>query len=582
MSKKIYGRAAITGLVVASVAFAGTANAAKKTTKKKATKTTKAATTTAAPTTAAPATTVAPVVAKAGSAACSKTGGTFRDNWNFSGSDAAHYDPGLVTELIGAQLNNLMWDGLTRINALTGKLEADVAESFTPNAAGDVWTFKIRKGVKFSNGEDVLPSTFKKSWDRNVQPAFGSEYASLASTIEGYAAVQDGKAKELNTKADDAAMTLTVNLNTPYGLFPDVVSHNFFFPVPAEAIKLGADWESKGTLIGNGAFKLEKHVTDQSARLVRNDTYFGGLFGQKACLDAVEFKVSKDPIVAYNDFLAGNAEGSPIPVGKWKEATGKYGDRAAIPILNTGWLGFNWKNKVVGGFENTKLRQAIQASIDRDTIIEIVNQGSTKPALGLTPPGIPGYKANLSKLTQNSKADKALAKKLYDEWAVGGKSAPKIEYWYRNNSAASTLAQLIQAQIKDALGFEIELKPQVPRGYFGRVGTENPAMYQDGWIWDYAGQDNGLNELFATQDEVSNNHADYSVGEFDRLANAAKAQPDKAKSAGLFNQAETNLLDSATIIPLTWGRNQNILSAKVDTYPVTGFGFVEFSLVTLK
>lgn len=554
------------------------ASAVKKAAKPKATTTTKAPAATAAPaTTAAP----APVAATAGSVACTKTGGVFRDNWNLGAADAAHYDPGLVTELIGAQMNNMMYDGLTRINGLTGKLEADVAESYSSNATATVWTFKVRKGIKFSNGEDVLPSTFKRTWDRNVGPEFGSEYASLASAFVNYQAIQDGKSKNLGVVADDAKMTLTVNLSSPYGLLPDIMTHNFFFPLPKEAADMGNTWETKGTLVGNGAFKLEKHVIDQSARFVRNDTYFGGIYGQKACLDAVEMKVSKDPIVAYNDFLAGNAEGGPIPVGKWKEATGKFGDRAAPPTLNTNWLGFNWNDKTVGGFANTKLRQAIQASIDRDQIIEVINQGSVKPALGFTPPGITGYKANLSKLVQNSKADKATAKKLYDEWSVG-KSTPKIDYWYRNNSAATTLAQLLQAQIKDALGFEINLVPQVPRGYFGRVGTQNPAMYQDGWIWDYNGYDNGLNELFGTQDDVSNNHTDFSVGSFDNLIKAAKANPDKAKSAAQFNQAESIMLDTAVVIPTTWGRNQNVVSAKVDTYPVTGFGFAEFALVSLK
>lgn len=579
MQKKFIAIALAGGL---AVSMAGTATAAKKKPKaKKKTPTTKVAPTTAAPTTvaAAPSTTAA---AAAGAPGCSKTGGVFRDNWNFAASDSAHYDPGLDTELIGAQRDNMLFDGLTRINALTGKLEADVAESYSSNADATVWTFKVRKGVKFSNGEDVLPSTFKKSWDRNVAPDFGSEYASLASVIDGYQAVQDGKKKEMNVVADDAKMTIVINLSSPYGLIPNIMTHNFFFPLPKEAIDMGKDWETKGTIIGNGAFKLKSHNVDQSATFVRNETYFGGLFGQKACLDGVEMKVSKDPLVAYNDFLAGNAEGGPIPVGKWKEATAKYGDKAAPPILSTAWLGFNWKNKTVGGFENTKLRQAIQASIDRDQIIDIINQGSVKPALGFTPPGITGYKANLSSLVQNSKADKAAAKKLYDEWITAGHSAPKIEYWYRNNSAATTLAQLIQAQIKDALGFEITLQPQIPKGYFARVGTTNPAMYQDGWIWDYNGYDNGLNELFATQDDVSNNHTDYSVGAFDKLITQGKAEPDAAKSAVLYNQAEASMLDSAIVIPLTWGRSQNVITAKVDKYPISAFGFVEFSLVTLK
>ncbi len=577
MQKSVQRKALVVGLV-GVLALTGTANAA---TKKKA----KAKATTIAKTVAAPVTTAAAapttLAAAAGSATCSKIGGTFRDGWNFAASDSTHYDPGLTTELIGAQVNNMIFDGLTRVNALTNKVQADVAESYSANAAATVWTFKIRKGVKFSNGEDVLPSTFKKSWERNVAPSFGSEYASLANIIDGYDAIALGKAKELNIVADDATMTLTVNLKSPYGLFANIVTHNFFFPLPKQAFELGADWETKGQIVGNGAFKLEKHVQDQSARLVRNETYFGGIYGQKACLDAVEMKVSKDPLVAYNDFLAGNTDGGPIPIGKWKEATAKYTDRAAPPTLSIGYLGFNWNDKTVGGFANTKLRQAIQASIDRDQIIEVINQGSVKAALGITPPGIAGYKAGLSKNPANSKADKALAKKLFDEWS-NGKNTPKIEYHFRNNSAAVAFAQLLQAQVKDAIGLELVLKPEVPRGFFSRLGTENYQMFQSGWIFDYNGYDNGMNELFQTNDDVSNNSTDFSVAQFDKLVTAAKSEGDPAKSAALFNQAEALLLDSAIVIPTTWGRNQNVVNEKVGTYPVTAFGFAEFALVTMK
>ena len=137
------GALAITAGLIAQPALAAKA---KKTVKKP------AATTTAAPATTkavAPASTAAPVAVAGGtgSAECSKTGGVFRDGWNFATSDAAHYDPGLNTELVGAQVNNMMYDGLTRIDALTGKLVADVAESYSSNASADVWNFKIRKGV---------------------------------------------------------------------------------------------------------------------------------------------------------------------------------------------------------------------------------------------------------------------------------------------------------------------------------------------------------------------------------------------------------------------------------------------------
>ncbi len=572
-----YGAGALT--VCASLVAVPGASAVKKAAKAKATTTT-AAPATAAPT-AAPATTAAPPAA-GGSAPCGKTGGAFVDNYNFPTADAAHLDPGLNSELSGAQVENSMWDGLTRINTTTGKLQADVAESYSSNPAATVWTFKIRKGVTFSDGEVVLPSTFKKSWERNVAPDFASDYSSLAAVILGWKEMQTKASTSLTgVVADDANMTLTVKLVDPYALFPEQVTHNLYFPLPKQALAMGADWEAKGTLIGNGAFKLEKRTVDQVTKLVRNDKWFGGITGHQACLDSVEFRVSKDPLVAYNDFLAGNSSNSIIPAGKYKEAVAKFGDTYVRPVLNTSWLVLNWKSPVVGGFANTKLRQAIQASLDRDQINELVAQNANKVALGLTPPGIPGYKANLSKLVQNPKADKVLAKKLYDEW---GKAAPKIEYWYRQNAGTTLAAQLIQAQIKDALGFEIELKPWVGRGYFNALNIQNPAMAAYGWIWDYAGYDNGVQLLFETADDApgSNNATDFQVAQFDKLVQTAKATADKAKSAALFNQAETILLDTAAAIPTFWNQSQLVASSKVAKMAVSGFGFIDFAEVELK
>ena len=513
-------------------------------------------------------------------ASCSKKGGTFTDNWNLSSANPEHLDPGLNTELIGAQINNMMFDGLTRADGVTGETKPDVAESWKVSSDGLSWTFKLRKGVKFSSGEDVLPSSFKKSWDLNASPKYASEYAGLAEVIKGSKDVADGKATELGVTADDAAMTLTVNLENPYGLLAERMTHNFFFAKPKEALEKGKDWENSSTVVGNGAFKLDKAEKDQQYKFVRNESYFGGIYGRAACLDAVVMRVSKDPQSAFADFEAGNSQNGIIPVGKFSSATSKYGDKATRAVLSTTWVGFNWRNPEVGGISNSKLRSAIGNAIDRDAINKVVYDNSRRVATGLTPEGIPGFRSALTKNFQSGGANVALAKKQLKEF---GKPAPEIRFWFRNNSTESTIAQLVQANLK-VVGINVKLEPQPGTGYFGRVRKENPQMFLNGWIWDYAGYDNGANELFHSKDnfDASNNLSDFSAPTFDKLTDAGLKESNPVKSAKLYNQAETFLLNSGVIVPTFHGRFQMVLANNVDFYPQGALGFVEYALVTLK
>ena len=513
-------------------------------------------------------------------ASCSKKGGNFVDNWNFASSNPQHLDPGLVSELIGAQVDNMLWDGLTRVDAYTGKTMPDVAESWKVSPDGLTWTFKIKKGIKFTTGEDVLPSTFKKSWERNDSAAFASDYSGLAEVIKNGKELLAGTASELGVVADDSAMTLDVQLAAPYGLLAERLTHNFFFPVPKEALDKGKDWENTGTLAGNGAFKIDK---DQAIKVVRNDAYFGGIYGRPACLDSVTFKISKDQKVAYADFEAGNSSNGVVPVGQFSAATGKYGDRATRSFLQTTWIAFNWRNPEVGGISNSLLRSAIGNAVNRDAINKVVYDNSREVATGLTPDGIPGFKKGLTKNFQSGVPNLALAKKQIAQYIKSGKTIPNIHFWFRNNSTESIIAQLIQDDLKQ-IGVTLTLEPQVPTGYFGRARRENPQMFLNGWAWDYPGYDNGTNELFHSKDkyDTSNNISDFSAPTYDKLTDNALKEPNAAKQAQLYQQAEAFQLNSGVTVPLFHGRFQTVLAQNVDTYPESALGFVEFALVTLK
>ena len=99
-----------------------------------------------------------------------------------------------------------------------------VAEKWEPNADATEFTFTIKPGLTFTNGDPVLPSSFKYAWVRNGQADFARPTATSSSTSRAAPELQDGTVDNLDDsiKADDTAMTLTVTLEAPEADFPAI------------------------------------------------------------------------------------------------------------------------------------------------------------------------------------------------------------------------------------------------------------------------------------------------------------------------------------------------------------------------
>ena len=572
MQKKLIATTAVAGLAIMVASPLAASGAAKKTTKKKAT--TKAVTTTAAPTTAAP-TTAAPAPA---AAAGGKKGGTFV-SLQLAAGDPDHIEPGLAHTIDGSQVAGQLFDGLMEIDYASAELKPSVAESFSVSSDGKTVSFKIKKGVKFHNGEAVLPSNFKCGWERAASRDLASEVGYHLDSIAGKSDIDDGKTKLLSgVVADDANLTLTVKLKSAYSSFVAETQHTVFSPLTKKDCSAGKDWE-QGIMVGNGPFKMnEPWKHDQFIKLVRNDDYFGGHLGRSAFLDSVEFRINKDTVPAYNLFESGTGDNAVIPAGKFKEAAAKYGEKGnTAPQLVIQYYGINWNDKDAGGFANAKLRQAISLAIDRNQINQLVFNGTRTPATGITPPGVPGYKAGLWKIKPEAQVDEA--KKLLAEW---GKPLPKITLRVNSVSANLLVANIVKDNLSK-VGIDVDLDPRPSTGYFSDLANKNDhQLYRSGWVYDYVGYDNGMYPLFSTETIGADNSAKFSNAQFDSLVSTARSTSDLKKQADLYQQAEKIALEQAVAIPLIWGRWSHVVSSKVDRYPQSATGFVDFADVTLK
>ena len=513
--------------------------------------------------------------------------GTFTDGAQLQADNLTSFDPGLVSTLDESQVTSAIYDGLTDFDfsdKAKPVLKGLVAERWQANADASEYTFTLKKRLVFSNGDPVLPSSFKYAWVRAGQKDFASPYGYLINYIKGGADLQAGKVTNLNSSiiADDAAMTLKVILESPFADFPVVVSHSFFYPLPEKVVSKLTDqtqWD-KGLMIGNGPFMLEKPKSDTEVVLVRNDKWAGSVLGdKKAVLDKIVFKVTKDVESAYTDFEAGNVMSATIPSGKYSDAQSKYGNTTKSLLLGSYHFDFGFTDPQLGGEKNLKLRQAISLAVDREQINQKVFEGVRTLSAGVTPNGIPGFKAGICKFCT---FDLTKAKSLLKEWQdAGNKLSGPISIDYKTGDSSADVVAIIQQNLKD-LGIEVKTNP-VSSKYFGSMAAGGCHLCRAGWYADYPTYGNFMFDLFSKAAVGGNNLGSFDDPKFDSILTKAQSEPDDTKRATLYQQAEDYLLnDAMAVLTLNWLNGDQVYAKNVVNYGQSPLGLILWERVGLK
>lgn len=487
-------------------------------------------------------------------------GGEVVDLSAFAGGPAEHIDPRINTTAAGWQVGGSLYDGLTETDFSdpeNPEVRGVVAESWESNDDATEWTFQLREGLKFSDGEDVLPSSFVRGWETASDPDFAGDYSYLFNFIDGGAEKLAGEADELaGVEADDEEMTLTVTLSEPYSTFPYVAGFQTFMPMPSAVEDLDdqADWEN-GEMVGNGPFMLESPRTDTEVVMVPNPEWDGTQYDEEfglpeqPYLDKVTFRVSGDLDVAYNSFEAGEADITGFPAGRYQEAQDNYATTIDTPFLGAYYFQINDRDPRIGGEENLLLRQAISQAIDRDEINEAVYEGSRTTATGITPPGIPGFEEGLCEYCSY---DPEAAEAAYQDWLdEGNELTEPLPIQLNAGFGHEPVVQIIIDNL-DAIGIPAEAEPFDSETYFGQLAEGACVICRSGWLADYPTYDNFMYDLFST-DSLDGNNYGYSNEEFDDLIAEAKAETDEDARGELYRQAEQILLnDDIGTIPINW------------------------------
>ncbi|NPV60235.1 MAG: ABC transporter substrate-binding protein [Actinobacteria bacterium] len=499
-----------------------------------------------------------------------KKGGTF--NYCLV-SDPVSLDPAQLQESQGIEVGKQIFDGLMDNDPETMELVPAMAESYEVNDDATVFTFKLKKGVKFHNGRECTAEDFVYSWNRVCDPDTASEVSYHMSAIKGYDEVTGGTAETLEgVKAIDD-YTLEVTLSYPYADFVYHTAHPVFSPIPKEVVEEYGSENFSEHPVGTGPFVFKEWVHEQQITVDKNPDYYG----EEPYLDGVVFKVYQDEETAYQDFKAGALDDAQVPQGQFKAAEEEYGERAIFKaMLGIYYYGFNmntapWK-------DSKDLRQAFNYAVDRQTLCDVVMEGQRIPATGIVPPGIPGYQPN----AMEYKYDPDKAKELLEKAGFpGGQGLPQLTLGYNTGVGHDTIAQFIQGNLKD-VGVNFNIEGYEWGTYLDLIQGEQVTFFRLGWLADYPIMDNFLYPLFYSENAGIDNMSQYKNEEVDKLLLEARSTIDEDERIELYRKAEKIILDDAPIMPLMFYKTSRVYSDKVGGYMRTPDDLTPLELVYFK
>ncbi len=468
-------------------------------------------------------------------------------------------DPHKTATTYEADILREMFLGLVAQDA-KAELIPGAAESWTVSADNTVYTFKLRQGAKWSNGDPVTAEEFVFAFQRLQNPETAAEYASMLYVIKNAEAINQGKAKpeEIGVKAIDAS-TLEVTLNAPTPYFLEMLTHQATYPVHKATVeKFGNDWTKPGNIVSNGAYSLAEFVPNDHIKLVKNPAFYDAANVQ---IDTVNYIPNEDRAAAIKRYEAGELDShEDMPTEQLADIRAKFGDQVRIgPYLGTYYYAFKMDK---APWSEPKLRRAISMAIDREFIAEKVWSNSMIPSYSMVPPGITGYETSTLDYSEMSQIDREdEAKKVLGELGYGPDKPLKMEIRYNTSENHKNTAVAIQEQLKP-LGVEVTLLNTDTKTHYGHLEQKGDFdIARAAWIADYKDPETFLG---ISRKATSNNYAQYASDEYEDLMNkAAAAGGNATERMKLLSQAEAVLMRDTGQVPLLYYSYHNLVSPKI-------------------
>lgn len=459
----------------------------------------------------------------------------------------------------GIHVDNNMYEQLVRYDSASESITPLLAETYAVSDDGLTWTFNLRQGVKFQNGDDFTAEDVKYSIDRTMRLGAGAAYIWSAVT-------------EVNV-VDDYTVEFVLGYETPLDLVAATGYAAFIYS--DQCVDENDAWIDESIGCGTGPYMLKSAKWGDEVILEKFEDYWGGWSGEH--FDLVVFKKVTEPATRRQMIETGEAtitielpysdidalkENSDVAVfiePSWQNLIGMYNTQKA-PL------------------DNVLVRQALSYAFPYDQVIEHAAGGYARQSYSIVPYGMWGFSDELPRYTYD--LDKA--QELLEEAGYADGGFDMLLTYTAGNETEKSTAELYKSELAK-LNINLEIRSMPWDSQWELAKSPNPDDRQDiilfYWWPDLPSPYSFLFSTFHSEEEILFNLSYYYNPEFDALIDEAnmKTASDYETAEAMFIEAQEILLEDAVSLFIydrqdVWPVNSKLEGFKFNpAYPTTVF-----------
>lgn len=477
------------------------------------------------------------------------------------GASPGTLDPHLNFGAREGWIQDDMYEGLVAGDS-KGNIIPASAEKWEVTDDGLAWTFHLRDGLKWSNGDPLVAQDFVNGLIRTIDPATASDksyYFSSTLSVAGAEQFTAGESKDpasVGISAPDDK-TVVIKLLSPQPNMLNLMGSFHMPPLHKPSFeKFGGEFAKPGNIVTNGAFVMSENVPQSHVTLVRNPNYWDAANVKP---DKVVYMVTEDDQTELKRYLAGELDvTNEIPSDQVEKLKNELGEQVRLaPYVQTYYISFNLTK---APYDNIKLRQALAYAIDRDVLHNKIVRAGFPLDCGFSPDNDPRYKQPHVIECEMPKVEReAKAKEFYAEAGYGPDNPLSLVIESTDDNTEKRQAEGIALMWKQVLGVDAKVNAQEFQAWLETFNNGDWQVMNDNLVADFVGPESHLGYM-RPSGEVGYS---WKNDAYEAQMDVAQAQADIGKRYEEMAKAERLLLDDYLTIPLAMPTTRHLVKPYV-------------------
>ena len=497
------------------------------------------------------------------------------------GSEWSSLDPHVNFDAAAGWILGDAYEGLVNYNG--NDILPGAAESWEVSEDGKTYTFRLREGLVWSNGDPLVAQDFVNGLMRTLLPETGSErgyYFTSVVQVVGAAAIVNGESTDISTlgmRAPDDR-TVVIELENPAPHVMNILGGAFSMPpLHSPSVEAGGPgvFIDPAQVVTNGAYLIREVVPQSHVLLERNPLYWDAANVQ---IPFVKYHVTEDAATELLRFQAGEIDITyDIPLAQMDALKESNPNEVKISAgVDIVYYSFNLTREP---FQDINLRRALTLAIDRETLEGKIVRSGAIPNYSFSGGFDPNYNMptfDEAEMTQDER--NALAKELYAAAGYGPDNPLTINIVSTVAEESTRRAQGIALMWKQVLGVNAEVAPQERKAWLDAFYAGDWDVFADNLVGDFPGPETFLPYMRPSAEAGYN----WVSPDYEAAMDEASAQTDPQARLDALAVAEEILLDDYIVAPISIIPSRQLVSERVGGWVPSPVGYHNSQYLTLE